>query len=138
MTTTTHKQEIEVTRVGGFGGSDANLFYRVGLRGLSALNNTDKKRIRVAKGMDEYKSIQMNDAMQRGHDFEDFYEVSESTSLMVREALFSADLAKNFKTFFHAFDHQCAPAQWYRARSAGLVRTRAEPAPRCQSHASLR
>ena len=102
MTTTTHKQEIEVTRVGGFGGSDANLFYRVGLRGLSALNNTDKKRIRVAKGMDEYKSIQMNDAMQRGHDFEDFYEMSESTSLMSREVLFSADLAKNFKTFFHA------------------------------------
>ena len=102
MTTTTHKQEIEVTRVGGFGGSDANLFYRVGLRGLSALNNTDKKRIRVAKGMDEYKSIQMNDAMQRGHDFEDFYEMSESTSLMSREVLFSAELAKNFKTFFHA------------------------------------
>ena len=102
MTTTTHKQEIEVTRVGGFGGSDASLFYRVGLRGLSALNNTDKKRIRVAKGMDEYKSIQMNDAMQRGHDFEDFYEMSESTPLMSREVLFSAELAKNFKTFFHA------------------------------------
>ena len=102
MTTTTHKQEIEVTRVGGFGGSDASLFYRVGLRGLSALNNTDKKRIRVAKGMDEYKSIPMTDAMQRGHDFEDFYEMSESTSLMSREVLFSAELAKNFKTFFHA------------------------------------
>ena len=102
MTTTTHKNEIEVTRVGGFGGSDANLFYRVGLRGLSALNNTDKKRIRVAKGMDEYKPIAMNDAMQRGHDFEDFYEMSESTSLMSREVLFSAELAKNFKTFFHA------------------------------------
>ena len=102
MTTTAHKQEIEVTRVGGFGGSDASLFYRVGLRGLSALNNTDKKRIRVAKGIDEYKPITMNDAMQRGHDFEDFYEMSESTSLMSREVLFSAELAKNFKTFFHA------------------------------------
>ena len=102
MTTTTHKNEIEVTRVGGFGGSDANLFYRVGLRGLSALNNTDKKRIRVAKGIDEYKPIAMNDAMQKGHDFEDFYEMSESTSLMSREVLFSAELAKNFKTFFHA------------------------------------
>ena len=102
MTTTTHNQEIEVTRVGGFGGSDANLFYRVGLRGLSALNNTDKKRIRVAKGIDEYKPIAMNDAMQRGHDFEDFYEMSESTSMMSREVLFSAELAKNFKTFFHA------------------------------------
>ena len=102
MTTNNHKQEIEATRVGGFGGSDANLFYRVGLRGLSALNNTDKKRIRVAKGIDEYKSIPMTDAMQRGHDFEDFYEMSESTSLMSREVLFSAELAKNFKTFFHA------------------------------------
>lgn len=102
MTTINHKNEIEATRVGGFGGSDANLFYRVGLRGLSALNNTDKKRIRVAKGIDEYKPIPMNDAMQRGHDFEDFYEMSESTSLMSREVLFSAELAKNFKTFFHA------------------------------------
>ena len=74
MTTTIHKQEIEATRVGGFGGSDAKMIYKIGLKGLSALNNTDKKRIRVAKGLDEYKPVTMNEAMQRGHDFEDWYE----------------------------------------------------------------
>ena len=72
MTTINHTNEIEVTRVGGFGGSDARLFYKVGLKGLSALTNSDKKRIRVAKGIDEYKPVFVNDAMQRGHDFEDF------------------------------------------------------------------
>ena len=104
MTTTTHKQEIEATRVGGFGGSDAKMFYRVGLKGLSALTNSDKKRIMVAKGIDEYKPIYVNDAMQRGHDFEDWY---EQTSILEgyeveRERKFSNDLANNFETFFHA------------------------------------
>ena len=102
MTPTTHKQEIEVTRVGGFGGSDAGMFYRVGLRGLSALTNTDKKRIRVAKGMDEYKPIPMNDAMQRGHDFEDWYSENYQSAAMERERRFTRDLARNFDTFFHA------------------------------------
>ena len=102
MTTTTHKQEIEVTRVGGFGGSDASLFYRIGLRGLSALTNTDKKRIRVAKGIDEYKPISMNDAMQRGHDFEDWYSENYQSAAMERERKFTRDLARNFNTFFHA------------------------------------
>ena len=72
--TTNHKNEIEATRVGGFGGSDAKMFYKIGLKGLSALNNTDKKRIRVAKGIDEYKPAPVSEAMQRGHDFEDWYE----------------------------------------------------------------
>ena len=102
MTPTTHKQEIEVTRVGGFGGSDASMFYRIGLRGLSALTNTDKKRIRVAKGMDEYKPIPMNDAMQRGHDFEDWYSENYQSAAMERERKFTRDLARNFDTFFHA------------------------------------
>lgn len=102
MTTTNHKEEIEVTRVGGFGGSDASLFYRIGLRGLSALTNTDKKRIRVAKGMDEYKPIPMNDAMQRGHSFEDWYSEKYQSAAMERERKFTRDLARNFNTFFHA------------------------------------
>ena len=48
MKTIQHKNEIEGTRVGGFGGSGAKMFYKIGLIGLSALNNSDKKRIRVA------------------------------------------------------------------------------------------
>lgn len=100
---TTHKQEIEVTRVGGFGGSDAKMFYKIGLKGLSALNNTDKKRIRVAKGIDEYKPITVNEAMQRGHDFEDWYEKQSFAPLNAeREVAISSMLAKNFKTFAHA------------------------------------
>ena len=102
MTPTTHKQEIEVTRVGGFGGSDAAMFYRIGLKGLSAITNSDKKRIRVAKGIDEYKPIAMNDAMQRGHDFEDWYSENYQSAAMERERKFTRDLARNFDTFFHA------------------------------------
>ena len=100
---TTHKQEIEATRVGGFGGSDAKMFYKIGLKGLASLNNTDKKRIRVAKGIDEYKPITMNEAMQRGHDFEDWYEKQSFAPLNAeREVAISSMLAKNFKTFAHA------------------------------------
>jgi len=40
--TTNHKNEIEATRVGGSGSSDAKMFYQIGLKGLSALNNTKK------------------------------------------------------------------------------------------------
>ena len=37
-----HQNEIERTRVGGFG-SDAKMFYKIGLKGRSALSNSDKK-----------------------------------------------------------------------------------------------
>ena len=102
MTTITHKNEIEATRVGGFGGSDAAMFYRIGLKGLSALTNSDKKRIRVAKGIDEYKPIFVNEAMKRGHDFEDWYAENYQSAAMERERKFTRELAKNFDTFFHA------------------------------------
>lgn len=102
---TTHKQEIEATRVGGFGGSDAKMFYKIGLKGLSALNNTDKKRIRVAKGIDEYKPVPVNEAMQRGHDFEDWYAEQAFAPMAAcakREAVLKNDLAQNFDVFCHA------------------------------------
>ena len=102
MKTEIHKNEIEVTRIGGFGGSDAKMFYKIGLKGLSALNNTDKKRIRVAKGIDEYKPIPMNEAMQKGHDFEDWYEKQPFAPIADREEKLSCQLANNFDTFFHA------------------------------------
>lgn len=102
MKTIQHKNEIEVTRKGGFGGSDAKMFYKIGLKGLSALNNTDRKRIRVAKGIDEYKPIPMNEAMQKGHDFEDWYEKQPFAPIADREVKLTANLANNFDTFFHA------------------------------------
>ena len=100
-----HQNEIERTGVGGFGGSDAKMFYKIGLRGLSALSNSDKKRIRVAKGIDEYKPIFQTEAMQKGHEFEDWYyskiyNIEKKT--IKREFKICSFGARNFDTFAHA------------------------------------
>lgn len=101
-----HQQEIEQSRVGGFGGSDAKMFYKIGLNGLSALSNTDKMRIRVAKGIDEYKPIMQTEAMQKGHDFEDWWEdwFGGAFRDFKREYRVEPDakLAVNFDVFAHA------------------------------------
>ena len=101
-----HQQKIESSRVGGFGGSDAKMFYKIGLNGLSALSNTDKMRIRVAKGIDEYKPIMQTEAMQRGHDFEDWWEdeCKEYMSGYIREYRVEPEslFARNFNVFAHA------------------------------------
>ena len=101
-----HQNEIERTRVGGFGGSDAKMFYKIGLRGLSALSNSDKKRIRVAKGIDEYKPIFQTEAMRKGHEFEDWYwenRISNNGNTSYkREMWIARGCAINFNTFAHA------------------------------------
>lgn len=110
-----HSKEIENTRVGGFGGSDAAIFYKVGLNGLSALTATDKKRIRVAKGIEPYEPIPATPAMQRGHDFEDWFASSDNEEGLhasaadmgfQREKKIQRQLAKNFDTFAHADFYQ--------------------------------
>ena len=99
-----HQNEIERTRVGGFGGSDARMFYKIGLKGLSALSNSDKKRIRVAKGIDEYKPIFQTEAMRKGHEFEDWWFEDSlcQDAKWEREVKIERELATNFKTFAHA------------------------------------
>src|SRR5690554_1718220 len=101
-----HQNEIERTRVGGFGGSDAKMFYKIGMRGLSALSNSDKKRIRVAKGIDKYKPIFQTEAMRKGHEFEDWYwenHLSErGRELYQREVKIYGFGARNFGIFAHA------------------------------------
>ena len=96
-----HQQEIEQSRVGGFGGSDAKMFYKVGLKGLSALSATDKKRIAVAKGLQPYRSISKTDAMQKGHDFEDWFAKQAFCPIARREVKISKPLARNFEVFSH-------------------------------------
>lgn len=99
-----HQNEIERTRVGGFGGSDAKMFYKIGLRGLSALSNSDKKRIRVAKGIDEYKPVFQTEAMRKGHEFEDWWFENSiyQQENWEREVKIERGLATNFNTFAHA------------------------------------
>ena len=70
-----HQQEIENTRVGGFGGSDAALFLRIAKKGgVEGLSNTDLYRIAVAMGIKPYAPVSPTEAMQNGHIFEDSYE----------------------------------------------------------------
>jgi hypothetical protein len=101
-----HQQEIEQSRVGGFGGSDAKMFYKIGLNGLSALSNTDKLRIRVTKGIDEYKPIMQTEAMQKGHDFEDWFAEAMDDAIegCIREHRVEPEsvFAVNFNVFAHA------------------------------------
>ena len=69
-----HQQEIETTRVGGFGGSDAALFLRIAKKGgVEDLSNTDLYRIAVAMGIKPYVPVPVTEAMQAGHIFEDSY-----------------------------------------------------------------
>ena len=71
----THQQEIETSRVGGFGGSDAALFLRIAKKGgVDGLSNTDLYRIAVAMGIKPYVPVPVTEAMQNGHTFEDSYE----------------------------------------------------------------
>lgn len=103
-----HQQEIEKSRVGGFGGSDAKMFYKIGLNGLSALSNTDKMRIRVAKGIDEYKPINTTEAMQKGHDFEDWFAdrfMDESIDGYKREHKIESESLFSFALNFYVFAH---------------------------------
>ena len=69
-----HQQEIESTRVGGFGGSDAAMFLRIAKKGsVEGLSNTDLYRIAVAMGIKPYVPVPVTEAMQNGHIFEDSY-----------------------------------------------------------------
>ena len=69
-----HQMEIETSRVGGFGGSDAALFLRIAKKGgVEGLSNTDLYRIAVAMGIKPYVPVSPTEAMQNGHIFEDSY-----------------------------------------------------------------
>ena len=101
-----HQQEIENTRVGGFGGSDAAMFLRIAKKGgVEGLSNTDLYRIAVAMGIKPYVPVPVTEAMQNGHIFEDSYEkmLKDSGVNFDREVkLVAKKQPKNFKIFAHA------------------------------------
>lgn len=110
-----HAAEIAQSRVGGFGGSDADLFYRVGLGGMSALTATDLKRIAVMLGISQPDNFGGTPATNAGHDFEDYVDVylmqhAEGVAnymavkkvTYTRELKMAKKLARNFATFAHA------------------------------------
>ena len=101
-----HQQEIENTRVGGFGGSDAALFLRIAKKGgVEGLSNTDLYRIAVAMGIKPYVPVSPTEAMQNGHIFEDSYArmLKDSGVNFDREVKLVAKCQpENFRIFAHA------------------------------------
>lgn len=96
--------EIELTRKGGFGGSDASMFYKVGLKGLNSLSYSDKRRIAVAVWTVEYVPTVKTPAMNAGHYFEDFLSTMGNLKSYEREKLLESKEIKprNFRIFAHA------------------------------------
>ena len=100
-----HAQEIQQTRVGGLGGSDAALVLRVGTHGLAGLTATDLKRLCVMLGTSAQEDWGGNAYTNAGHAFEDFAEKNLPWGKGIgyeREKVMEAKLALNFKTFAHA------------------------------------
>lgn len=101
-----HQQEIENTRVGGFGGSDAAMFLRIAKKGgVEGLSNTDLYRIAVAMGIKPYVPVPVTEAMNNGHIFEESYAkmLEESGNTFDREVKLVAECQPtNFHIFAHA------------------------------------
>ena len=101
-----HQQEIENTRVGGFGGSDAAMFLRIAKKGgVEGLSNTDLYRIAVAMGIKPYVPVSPTEAMNNGHIFEDSYArmLKDSGRTFEREVKLIAECQPdNFDLFAHA------------------------------------
>lgn len=99
-----HAQEIQQSRVGGLGGSDAALVYKIGLNGMASLTATDHKRLAVMLGKTEPDNWAGNAFTNAGHLFEDWAEkwLPWGACGYKREKVLSAPLAKNFKVFAHA------------------------------------
>lgn len=99
-----HAQEIQQTRVGGLGGSDAAIIYKIGAQGLSALTTTDMRRLAIMTGKAEQVNWCGNAYMQAGHTFEDYAEKALPFGAVgyEREKVLEIKLARNFKTFAHA------------------------------------
>lgn len=100
-----HNAEIQRTRVGGLGGSDADMLMRVGRNGMGALTATDMKRLSVMLGISQQEQWCGNAYTNAGHAFEDYMEqrmpVGKNERL-TREEYIEQPLARNFKTFAHA------------------------------------
>lgn len=101
-----HQMEIQSTRVGGFGGSDAALFLRIAKKGgVEGLSNTDLYRIAVAMGIKPYAPVPVTEAMNNGHIFEDSYArmLKDSGKHFEREVKLIAECQPaNFHIFAHA------------------------------------
>lgn len=102
MLTQEHEQEIQDSRVGGFGGSDAYMLVGIArrLKARQPLAWGQITRLKIAKGMKK-TDVFSTPETEAGHAFED--EVAKTLpGVWYREVRMEQPLAKNFKTFAHA------------------------------------
>ena len=101
-------EELKRSHANGFGGSDAKMFAKIGMKGIESLSTTEKKRILVALGKMEADDFGGNVYTEAGHLFEDYCaEKAYTFAGFVREKYMEVDgLAKHFKVFAHA-DFYC-------------------------------
>ena len=97
----THKTEIITSRKGGFGGSDAKMFLKVGKSGIESLSETDKMRIAVALGQIPYRETFTTKAMQAGNDFEEWIGKSVLTDYESNPRIYAKEKYRNFEIFAH-------------------------------------
>lgn len=98
-----HEMEIQQSRVGGLGGSDATIILKIGQNGMQALSPTDHKRLAVMMGLTDMPNWSGNAYTNAGHLFEDYAEETcPWGGGYEREKVLSQPLARNFKVFAHA------------------------------------
>lgn len=100
-----HDAEIINSRRGGFGGSDAALFLKVGRAGSAdVLSATDLHRVAVAMGQAENIPFAGNVYTKAGHYYEEYVEAQHFTFSddVMREPLISEHKTDAFETFAHA------------------------------------
>ena len=99
-----NQDELLKSHANGFGGSDANMFAKIGTNGIDSLSTTEKKRILVALGRMEAEYFGGNVYTEAGHLFEDWcYDNGEKD--MEREKyieLKGIGEPHNFNVFAHA------------------------------------
>lgn len=109
-----HQQEIQNTRVGGLGGSDAAIVLKIATQGLAALTATDLKRLCVMTGQIPPDNFGGNIYTNAGHAFEEYAEqtLPFGGATYEREKYLTQKIADQFKTFAHAdffCDYEGAP-----------------------------
>ena len=96
-------EELKRSHANGFGGSDAKMFAKIGMKGIESLSTTEKKRILVALGKMEAEDFGGNVYTEAGHLFEDWCEQGNFIKNSEREKYIEREgLAKHFKIFAHA------------------------------------
>ena len=97
-----NNEELRRSHANGFGGSDAKMFAKIGMKGIESLSTTEKKRILVALGKMEADDFGGNVYTEAGHLFEDYCANAECKGMEREKYIEGKGAAKNFKVFAHA------------------------------------